>query len=108
MYRLETTKPLYEKIKELLPDIWPNIQIRLMSEDSNLVRLGFVDSVPCVVELDVDEKQFEEILYSFYDLEVDAYNTEDGKDPPQNDPFYQKYLKYGWIGDVLARAKLIK
>lgn len=108
MYRLETTKPLWDEMKALLPDICPNMPIRLVSEDPNLVALGFTDRAPCVIELDVDEKKFAEIRDIFFYLEVDAFNTADGKNPPESDPDYQRYLKYGWIGDVLSGAQKVK
>ena len=108
MYRLETTKPLYDEIKELLPDICPNVPIRLASEDQNLVKLGFAKEVPCVIELDVSDEEFEDMMIELLDIETDAFNTEDGKNPPPNDPYYLRYLKYGWISDVLTNAKKVK
>jgi hypothetical protein len=37
-------------------------------------------------------------------IEICAFNTEDGKDPPEDNEDYQKYLKYGWMFDVLHDA----
>ena len=105
MYRLETTKPLYEDIKELLPDIWPNIQIRLVSDDPNLVKLGFADEVPCVMELDITDEELDEIMLELCTIETFAFY--DGE-PAKNDPYYLKYLKYCWMQDVLLGAKKVK
>ena len=37
-------------------------------------------------------------------IEVDAFNTPDGMNPPEDDRLYLRYLEYGWLWDVLFVA----
>ncbi len=104
MIRLNLSEPLYREIKKLLPDICPDVKFSLKTTDDILATLGFCDVPPCVVAFDLNDSEFEEMLLELIQLEVDAYNTPDGKDPKEDDPYYQRYLKYGWIYDVLFNA----
>lgn len=102
---LNIDKERYTQINTLLPDIWPNVKIDLLSVDENLEKLGFCESAPCLVSIDLSEDEYEQLLDELMDLEIDAYNTPDGKSPPDNDPAYIRYRKYGWMWDVLYSAQ---
>lgn len=105
MFYIDTDKSHFEQIKLLLPDIKPDIKITLTNCDDNLEQLGFCSSAPCTVCFDLCWDEMEKLLDELMQIEVDAFNTDDGGYPPQDDPHYQKYLKYGWLWDVLFYAK---
>ena len=105
MIYLNIEKALFEQINNLLPEIWPNVKIDLLSEDENLERLGFCKSAPCRVSIDLSESEYELLLDKLIELEVDAFNTPDGNSPSENDPKYIRYLRYGWMWDVLYSAE---
>lgn len=102
---INTDKMCYERIKALLPDIKPDIKITLVCCDDNLEKMGFCSSAPCIVCFDLSLDELEKLLDDLMQIEVDAFNTADGNDPPENDPYYQKYLKYGWLWDIMFYAK---
>ena len=105
MFYIETDKNTYNRIQTLLPDIKPDIKITLMSCDDNLEKLGFCSSAPCVVCFDLSFDELNQLLDDLMQIEIDAFNTNNGEYPSQNDPYYQKYIKYGWLWDVLFHAK---
>lgn len=105
MLYFETNTEIYRKMSKLLPDIMPNIKLKLIVADTNLQRLGFVDYTPCKVQIDITDDDYLALLDDLIQIEVDAFNTIDGKDPPKSDPYYQKYDKYGWMYDILFGAK---
>ena len=105
MIYLNIDKNTYSQINELLPDIWPEIQIELLVMDENLERLGFCESAPCRVSVDLSAEEYEQLLDELMQLEIDAYNTRDGKNPLEDDPEYIRYCKYGWMWDVLYSAE---
>jgi len=102
---LNVDKVLYNQISVLLPDIWPNIKINLLVADENLEKLGFCKSAPCLMTIDLSENEYEQLLDELLQLEIDAYNTPDGRVPSDKDPNYIRYRKYGWMWDVLYRAE---
>lgn len=101
MIRLNLNFSQYSLLEKQLPDICPDVKFYLESSDETLVKLGLADVAPCIVVFELDENGFEEMLDDIAWIEICAFNTEDGKDPPENDEYYQKYLKYGWMFDVL-------
>ena len=104
MIYLKLEKSIYDKIKKLLPDICPNVQFSLVMADNNLMRLGFSCEIPCVAAFQLDENGFDQMLDDLMQLEIDAFNTPCGE-PAPNDSVYQKYLKYGWMWQVLYNAE---
>lgn len=48
--------------------------------------------------------EYEDMMDKLIQLEIDAYNTEDGIEPSKDNPYYQKYLKYGWLWDLFYQA----
>ena len=105
MVRLKVSKDEFDKINSLLPDICPNVPFSLKVQDDNLMKLGFCESAPCIVEFDMSTEEFNEMLDTLDDIEVDAFNTPHGSYPSRNSPAYQKYLKYGCLYDILFFAE---
>ena len=102
MILINIERSLYNQIASLLPDIWPGIKVDLISEDSNLEKLGFCTSAPCVVSINLSVEEYEHLLDRLQQIEVDAFNTDDGQPPQENDLNYIRYLKYGWIWNKLC------
>lgn len=94
IYKLETTKEKYLKLKERLFELNPNIKLVLVSCDDNLEKLGFTDSAPCVVDLYISEEECESLMDELMSMEEDAYASNDKENR-------EKYDRYGWIWDVL-------
>ena len=107
MYKIEMSKTVYESLKSDLEKFRPNIQLILVECDDALERLGFCESAPCIVHVDLTEEEMELLLDDLMQLEIDAYNTETGKDPLPNDPFYLLYREFGWMWGVFHDAEWI-
>ncbi|MBQ8374731.1 MAG: hypothetical protein IJX98_04030 [Clostridia bacterium] len=107
MYKLQITKAEYERLKTALTEFRPNIKLILVECDDALERLGFCKSAPCIVRVDLTEEEMEILLEDLIDLEVSAYNTDDGNNPPKDDPFYILYEKYGWMWGYFYYAELV-
>lgn len=88
----------------MLSEVYPSIKIKHIATDQKLKELGFVDFSPCVFLMDTDWAGLELLMDELMQLEVDAFNTSDGKDPPADAPLYLRYLEYGWLWDVLFKA----
>lgn len=95
----------YEKVLHLLPELFPDIAIRLEACDDNLVALGLCESAPCIVSLNINQENFEEIIDELINIETDAFNTKHGEYPKEDSPVYQKYLKYGCLYGILYNAE---
>lgn len=98
---IETDMDTYLKLKDDIADLMPSIHIELIVVDEMLHKLGFIETIPCTIEIQATDDQIEELRDICYQFEIDAFNTLDGSDPPQNDPNYIKYEKYTWIADWL-------
>lgn len=94
----------YGTIEEHLHAVIPSIIMSHVVTDEKLKQLGFVDHAPCVFSLDMTRDDFEDMMDELMQLEVDAFNTPDGSMPPEDDPLYLKYLKYGWLWDMFYNA----
>lgn len=101
MFYLETDKKTYLRIRNLLPDIKPSINMTLVSCDDNLELLGFCESAPCTVSFDLSRDELDDLLDDLTALEINAYSSEGGELAPKSHPARQKYEKYGWLYDVL-------
>ncbi|MBR5428575.1 MAG: hypothetical protein IK118_09525 [Clostridia bacterium] len=106
MLLIETDMCSFETIARLLPDVVPGVRLKHIATDENLKKLGFVDYPPCVFTLDMSRDEFDDIMFALMDIETDAFNTPDGEMPEEDDPYYQKYLKYGWLWDLFFQAKV--
>ena len=94
IYKLEMTKEEYLKLKERLFELNPNIKLELVSCDDNLKRLGFANSVLCVVDLYISKEERKRLMDELMLIEEDAsvFNDKENR---------EKYERYGWIWDVL-------
>lgn len=74
--RLEITQDRYEIIKEffVLHTIKADIKSVLM--DEMLVKLGFAEKVPCIVELDISEEEIDRIWEICNDYDIAACNSD--------------------------------
>ena len=104
MIRLNLELSQYQQLEKQLSDICPDVKFYLESSDETLVKLGLSDVAPCVVAFELDDDGFEKMLDELVQIEIDAFNTENSKNPPEDNEYYQKYLKYGWMFDVLHDA----
>ena len=107
MVQINVSRDDFDKINALFPEIFPDVVFSLKVQDDALVKLGFCDSAPCVVEFDITAREFYDILEELIDLEINAYNTSNGREPAKENPAYQKYLKYGCLYEILYIAEKV-
>ena len=107
MYKFQVTKIIYKQLEENLSRFRPNIQLILVECDEALERLGFCESAPCIVCVDLTEEELETLLDDLLQLEIDAYNTGTGNDPLPNDPSYLLYEQFGWMRGIFCDAEWI-
>ena len=100
MFYLDTDIDTYIKLNKLLPEIWSGIQMRLLSCDYNLQRLGFVEKPPCRVEIELTIDEMCDLLDKLMDFEVNVCLYDDMEDAPA----YQDYCRYIWMWPVLGDA----
>lgn len=98
----ETDLDTYEKLKVCLFELFPEIEVKLITSDPMLKSLGFVDKVPCQVEVCATKEQIEEICDMAIDLEVIVYSTTDSYYINENDENYKKYIRYAWLYDFFS------
>lgn len=99
IYKIELSLEVYEKMKQCLSEIHPEIILNLVSCDYQLASLGFVKSPPCVVEFDLTDEQMNNLLDELMELETDSVEM------PKDSPEYQAYEKYGWMWSYLYYAE---
>lgn len=95
----ETDMDIYEKLKKCLFELDPDIMVKLISSDSMLKKLGFVDKIPCVVEVCADDRKIQRIRDIALDYEILVCGKDEYFD--KNDVDYRNYLRYGWLYDFL-------
>ncbi len=108
MIYLEMEKPLFDVVQSRLPDVCPNVKFSQIATDEALRILGLSKYTLCVVGFDLDANAFQKMMSELEQIEVDAFNTPDGKEPKRNDPDYQRYLTYGILWDILYNAHEIE
>ena len=104
--KFEVTLEEYEKLKEALAEVFPNIEVELLVRDDALYNLGFTDKTPCIIDLKASEEQFDEIIEFAIDLEVEVYNVPDDRKIDKNDTSYIKFEKYGWLFSLSTWKRL--
>ncbi len=104
MLYVETNICSFAEIKKLLPDIYPSVKLSHVIIDNVLYTLGFSEVPLCIFTLDMTWDEYEDMMDKLIQLEIDAYNTEDGIEPSKDNPYYQKYLKYGWLWNLFYQA----
>ncbi len=68
--RLEVTKEEYFKIKEFLDIHFPEVVIESVIMDETLVKLGFTEKTPCIMEVAITQEQIKKMreICDNYDL----------------------------------------
>lgn len=94
MYRWETDKDTYLKLKTCLYELHPEINVELLVCDNNLELLGFIKSAPCIVSIDINTEQRENLMNELMLMETDAVDNEDID-------IIRRAERYVWIWDVL-------
>ena len=95
----ETDMNVYLKLKECLSELCPEIEVNLLSSDTMLKELGFVDVAPCKIEVCANETQIGKIRDMAIEFEAAAFDTPDSEYPNDDNIDYIKYLRYGWLFD---------
>ncbi len=91
---IETDIPTYERLKKCLSERYPTITVRLMSADYALEKLGFVETVPCVIEVGPTDDEISSVVEDALGLEIDAFQLDD-----ENSEEWKLYERYGWLYD---------
>ena len=104
MLYIETNMASYETIRRSLDAVYPEAKTEHITTDHALKALGFIDYPPCVFSLDMTWDEYNRMMDELMQVEVDAFNTEDGKMPAEDDEYYQKYLEHGWLWDLFFNA----
>lgn len=101
--RITITNGIYNSLADAFA-MWNNgASVELIAADYNLELMGFVDYVPCLVDVSVSREQIINICDDCYDMEVAAYVKEDmSRYKWERDEDVIKYEKYGWVGDWLS------
>lgn len=97
----ETDMTTYLRLKQCLSELYPQVEVTLLTSDPMLKKLGFSETVPCKLELDITEAQRDEIRDMANDFEIEAFNTPHGKFPHKDSVAYKNFCKYGWLFDFL-------
>ena len=99
MFKLSMSLKEYERLRQSLSEIHPEILFEVVSCDYALAALGFVSSPPCEFTVNVTNDKLEELLDELMDLEINAVGL------PEHTEAYRRYQKYGWMWDVLRFAE---
>ncbi len=66
-----------EKLLSAVADLRPDFRVRVVAEDPVLYKLGFVQYVPCTVEIDASDEEIRELLIEVYQMEAEAWGFDD-------------------------------
>lgn len=99
MLLVETKLGDFKTVQELMNDLFPHIKLELISD----VSLPWLE-LPYSFTMSISYSELDDIMDDLMQLEIDAFNTEDGKLPSPNDPLYLKFEKYGWLWDLFFNA----
>lgn len=96
-----------DKLISAIADLRPAMHIRVISEDTALYQLGFVQYVPCLIEIDASDEEIEELVEEVQQMEIDAWNFDehDLKKPEVaklHKELKNKYYRYAIIEGYLG------
>ncbi|MDD2371639.1 MAG: hypothetical protein PHQ32_06540 [Firmicutes bacterium] len=91
----------YQKLKDQIKELKPEIEVNLLEKDTNLFKLGFSDYTPCDIDIKATKEQLDDLLDMILMFEIDAYDTSDDDEPTEIDESYINYQRYGWIYNFL-------
>lgn len=63
--------------KSLLAEFKPEWKAKIIIEDYNLYKLGFIKEIPCSISLNVSREEIYELQEEILDMEVTIYSNED-------------------------------
>lgn len=90
----ETDMPTYEDLVKCMSELYPEIKIELKSSDPMLAKLGFVEKIPCEIDVQATEEQIKNIMDDAIDFEVAAFSIDNEKSKE-----WKLYERYGWLFD---------
>lgn len=101
MYQLKMPLKEYEKMKECLAELHPEIDLELISCDYALATLGFAESPPCAIHVSLTREQMDILLdeLDMFDMDTGIY--------PEWSLEYQKARKYAWMWPAFSSAEWI-
>ena len=100
MIYLNTNKKTYERLQECLPDLIPNVKIDVLMMDDNLERLGFCESAPCKIAINLNNNDRKNLLNELLYIE-EIYFADESYDN------CRKYEKYLWMYPIFFSAKMV-
>ena len=102
MYQLKMPLKEYEKLKENLLELHPEIVLELVSCDYALTALGFAESPPCVIRVPITGEQMEALMdeLNWFDYEA--------SEEPMWSPKGKRALRYAWMSSIFLHAELIE
>ncbi len=100
MIYLDTDKKTYERLKMCLPDLIENVEIKVLVMDENLEILGFCESAPCTLAINLSSKELEDLLEELDDIEMRYYSYESYFN-------CKNYEKYCWMYPIFFSAKVV-
>ena len=77
MYLDDIPKSTAETYVQLLQELRPDCPVRIVQQDPSLCALGFVEEVPCRLEVNLTLDEVEALYDEVIQMEVDAYNEEE-------------------------------
>lgn len=83
--------PYAREVKEKMYELYPTIPVKIVEGDYNLFKLGFVDNIPCALEINITEEEINEVIDEMTNMECIAYNC---TDPVENSAEMLRYLRY--------------
>ena len=100
MIYLSTNRKTYERLVDCLPDLIPNVEIDILVMDDNLERLGFCESAPCKITINLNNNDRKNLLDELLHIE-EIYISDESYDN------YKKYEKYLWMYPIFFSAKVV-
>ena len=70
-------KILAELYKALLSELKSDWEIKIIVEDYNLYKLGFVKEIPCSLSVDISEDKIDKLYDELIGMEINVYMSED-------------------------------
>ncbi len=108
MVYLDTNRKTYEQLVDCLPDLIPNIKIDVLVMDDNLERLGFCESAPCKIAINMNDAELDDLLDELIDIEADMAMACDGYYYGyENNYHYKRYKKYCWMYDIFYYVEAV-
>ena len=101
------------RIISSLKELDPKIQARIVSEDVMLYRLGFVDDIPCRLEIPISPSDAEELYDKVIFMEIEAFNYTDDElrdeaTKKEQQKYEKRYYKFAFLEPYLLKIMRCK